>query len=227
MKCVIATNRVWNEDLPKVLKKKTGINFILINQKNKITFEKLQKIKPRYVFFPHWSYIIPKEIYKNFECVIFHMTELPFGRGGSPLQNLIVREIYETKISALQCVEKIDAGPIYMRKKLSLHGNAEEIFLRASLLVENIILEIIKNNPIPKRQIGKPIIFKRRKKEDGNISKLNSLNQVFDYIRMVDADGYPKAFCEIGNFRFELSRASLKHGKIIADVEIMQKQDKT
>ena len=32
-----------------------------------------------------------QEIHENYKCIIFHMTDLPFGRGGSPLQNLISR----------------------------------------------------------------------------------------------------------------------------------------
>ncbi len=31
----------------------------------------------------------------KFECVCFHMTDVPYGRGGSPLQNLIIREPQE------------------------------------------------------------------------------------------------------------------------------------
>jgi methionyl-tRNA formyltransferase len=68
---------------------------------------------PRYVFFAHWSWKIPRAVYEAHECVIFHMTDVPFGRGGSPLQNLISRGIYETKLSALRCVEEMDAGPVY------------------------------------------------------------------------------------------------------------------
>ena len=45
----------------------------------------LESYNPRYIFFPHWSWIVPKEIFEKYECVCFHMTDLPFGRGGSPL----------------------------------------------------------------------------------------------------------------------------------------------
>ena len=48
------------------------------------------------------------------------MTDVPFGRGGSPLQNLISRGIYETKISAFRCVAEMDAGPVYPKRPFSL-----------------------------------------------------------------------------------------------------------
>jgi methionyl-tRNA formyltransferase len=59
-----------------------------------LAVEMLAALDPRYVFFPHWSHRIDSAIFERFECVIFHMTDLPFGRGGSPLQNLIARGIY-------------------------------------------------------------------------------------------------------------------------------------
>jgi len=57
----------------------------------------LEIITPRYIFFPHWSWIVSDEIIEEYECICFHMTDLPFGRGGSPLQNLIIQG-YETTI---------------------------------------------------------------------------------------------------------------------------------
>ena len=50
------------------------------------------------------------------------MTDLPYGRGGSPLQNLIVRGWKETKVLALKVVEELDAGPIYYKKRLAYMG---------------------------------------------------------------------------------------------------------
>lgn len=199
--------------------------FFLINSKELLNYENLTKLKPKYIFFPHWSYIISEELYKNFECVIFHMTDLPFGRGGSPLQNLIEKEIYETKISALKCVKEVDAGPIYLKKDFYLYGNAEEIYIRASKIIHEMIKEIISNTPTPLEQEGTPIIFKRRKSKESNIQNLKDLNKIYDFIRMLDAEGYPKAFIETEFLKFEFSRASFKSSKIIADVEIKLKKD--
>jgi methionyl-tRNA formyltransferase len=223
---IIAANHDWYGNIPQNLQKTTGQDFIFIKEKENLCYDKIKEINPRFVFLPHWSYVIPAEIYENFECVIFHMTDVPFGRGGSPLQNLISRGIYETKISALKCIKELDAGPVYLKKTLSLNGSAEEIYLRASKIVEEMIVEIINNNPIPIEQQGQPVCFKRRKPEESNISNLEKLEQVFDHIRMLDAEGYPKAFIEVGEFRFEFSRASLKHDKIISDVIITRKNPK-
>ena len=220
---VIAANPAWYKHMEDRLSASTGHTFVLLDKREDLTITRLRELQPRYVFFPHWSHIIPDEIHNSFECVIFHMTDVPFGRGGSPLQNLIARGIYDTKISALRCEAGLDAGPVYMKRPLALYGNAEEIYLRAACVVEEMILEIVRNEPMPVNQKGEAVYFPRRKPEDGNLSKLATLEQVFDYIRMLDAEGYPKAFVETDNFRFEFCRAAFKHGKILADVVITKK----
>ena len=224
---VLATSRPWNEGMAEHLAARTGCDFVLIRSKEDLTIERLTAIHPEIIFFPHWSYRIEAGIFDRFESVIFHMTDLPFGRGGSPLQNLIVRGIYETQISALRCVEEMDGGPIYTKKPLSLYGSAEEIFLRASKVIEGMIVEILEKKLKPVTQTGEPTFFKRRKPEESNLAAASSLDQIFDMIRMLDAEGYQNGFLEVGDFRFEFTRAARKQDQVVADVRItLAKQKK-
>lgn len=224
MKYVIACSRSWYASIAPRLSEVTGAEFVLITRKEDLTLEVLEELEPKYVFFPHWSYIIPKEIHQKYDCIIFHMTDVPFGRGGSPLQNLIARGIYETKITALRCEAELDAGPVYLKHPLSLHGAAEEIYLRAAKTIESMIVEIVEHEPEPVPQVGAGVCFPRRKPQESDISSLSDLEKVFDYIRMLDAEGYPKAFLETEHMRFEFQRPSLTQGKIIADVIITKKE---
>jgi len=41
---------------------------------------------------------------------------------------------------------------------------------------------------------------------------------------MLDAEGYPNAYIEFGDYILEFSRASLKHQRIHADVIIRKKE---
>lgn len=202
------------------LSARTGRIFVPIRSPDDLTLKKLVSVDPAFIFFPHWTHRIESDIYDRFECVIFHMTDLPYGRGGSPLQNLIARGIYETKITALKCVEEMDAGPIYLKKPFSLYGSAEEIFLRASNVIEDMIVEFFEKSPKPMPQEGDPTVFKRRNPEEGNLASAQSLDQAYDFIRMLDADGYPNAFLTVGPFKIEFSRASRKTGQVLADVRI-------
>lgn len=220
----LVSEKSWHRPMIDALIERLNANFVLINKRELFTLDNINKISPEKIFVPHWSYFIPSEIYERYECIVFHMTDLPYGRGGSPLQNLIVRGHTNTKISAIRVVKELDAGDIYVKKDLCLGGNAQEIFFRASKLIEEMIVEIVTQNISPRKQEGEVVIFKRRKPEDGNISNLAEIEKVYDYIRMLDADTYPKAYLETDKFRFEFSRASWQADKtILADVRIIPK----
>lgn len=216
----MATSKVWKQDMLEKLNARSNFEFVPIFNPKELNLKKITPIDPQYIFFPHWSHRIDPEIYKKFECIIFHMTDLPFGRGGSPLQNLIARGIYKTKISALLCVEEMDAGPIYLKKPLSLHGSAKDIFLRASNIIEDMIIEILETSPKPKPQKGTVTTFKRRNPEQSDLSSAKSLTEIFDTIRMLDAKGYPNAFLNMGYFKIEFAGASKKINQVLADVRI-------
>jgi methionyl-tRNA formyltransferase len=222
-KIVIASPHARHDALAAELAENSGIEVVRIRASIELSLSVLSDLQPRYIFFPHWSWKIPEEVYENFECVIFHMTDLPFGRGGSPLQNLLVRNIYETQLTALRCVGALDAGSIYLKQPLSLWGTAEEILLRAAQLSALMIRQIIEEQPIPQPQVGEVTMFRRRTPDDGNLAEIVELEKAFDHIRMLDADGYPPAFLETTHFRIEFSRASLKPDAIHADVKIFRR----
>lgn len=222
---LIVSEKSWNKELVSYLQSTMPqYAFYLIPQKEDFTVERIGSISPVKIFIPHWSYIIPSAIFERYECIVFHMTDLPYGRGGSPLQNLIVRGLTATKLSALRVEVGLDTGPVYLKMDLSLSGTAEEIFVRVNKLVGKMIVEIIQNNLQPVPQEGDPVVFKRRKPEQSDMSGLEKLEEIFDYIRMLDADGYPHAYIEKGEFRYEFTRASIKaDGSIVADVKITKK----
>jgi len=222
---IIATVKTWNISNALNLKSrlKNRYHIVIITKKDRLNYDAVKKINPEYIFFPHWSWIIPMNVHKNFKCIGFHMTDLPFGRGGSPLQNLIVRRIYRTKISAISITSGIDSGPVYLKKPLSLSGSAQDIFKNASRTVfGQMIPQILKGGLVPRRQKGKVVRFARRTHSQGSIFDLRSMADVYDYIRMLDAQGYPPAFIETRFLKIEFSNACLKKGHIVATAKIKE-----
>lgn len=186
-----------------------------------------QDLQPNFVFFLHWRWIVPKSIIDRVECICFHMTDVPFGRGGSPLQNLIARGHKSTRLTALRMVEQLDAGPVYMKKTLNLDGPAHAIYKRASALSWEMIEEIILERPQPRPQQGDPIEFRRRTPEQSKLDDGKTLEQIYDHIRMLDAPGYPKAFIETENYRLELDSAELNENSVQASCNIFLKRNET
>lgn len=217
MKIIIATIKSWNIERAKALQEKyAGVHEIVIyTKKSELTVENVEAFAPDYILLPHWSYLISDEITQNWSCVVFHMTDLPYGRGGSPLQNLIVRGHKETKISAIKVTSKLDGGPVYMKKPLSLEGSAQEIFVRCSdVIFQEMIPRFLEESLEPVEQTGELVIFKRRTEKDGEITPDMELEKIYDYIRMLDAEGYPRAFIDFGEYRL-----SFEHAKLSEDGE--------
>ncbi len=176
----------------------------------------------RYVFLPFWSEKVPKEITDKVECVCFHMAPVPYGRGGSPLQHMILRGYADTIICALRMTDEMDAGPVYMQRPLSLEGSAQEIYERAAGIIASMMREIAATEPTPVPQEGEVVTFERRKPDQSYFdpNDFPSARGLYDFIRMLDADGYPRAFTQMGSRRFEFSNARLVNGKLTAKVVI-------
>jgi methionyl-tRNA formyltransferase len=221
---VVAAIRPWNVVQYHATKSSLPGAWHLITDPDALTVEHLASIQPRYIFFPHWTRKVPAEIIDCYECVCFHETDVPYGRGGSPLQNLIERGHKDTVVTALRMVEDFDAGPVYAKRPLSLLGLAEEIYVRSAAIVFEMIAEIAANEPTPVPQIGEPTVFIRRKPEQSAIPQgAQTLAALFDHIRMLDAEQYPHAFLEYANFRFAFTRPALRTGRIEATVSITQR----
>jgi methionyl-tRNA formyltransferase len=139
------------------------------------------------------------------------------------LQNLIIRGKEKTKVTALKMEDGIDTGPIYYKKLMSLHGSAYDIYKRAGKLCWDMISDFVKEGPKPESQTGTGSNFKRRTPDQSRIPGGLSLNQVYDYIRMMDAPGYPKAFIEKNEYCLEFKDAELINNKLSAKVTFIKK----
>lgn len=219
---LVATTKPWNIKIFKEKISRYPGGWFLVSNPQKLTPALVKKIKPRYIFFPHWSWIVPKEILALAECVCFHETDLPYGRGGSPVQNLIFKGHQSTMISAIRMKEGLDNGPIYLKKPASLKGSAQEIFERNARIVAEMIKIIVSREIAPKPQQGPPTVFKRRTPDQSNLATLPepTLEKVYDLIRMLDAETYPKAFLEVNGLRLEFANTRKLKDKLCAMVEI-------
>lgn len=224
---VIATIKSWNiKNCKKIIEKYPEQEIVLITEKEDLTYEKLKLIAPEFIFFPHWSWIIPKEIYENFNCIVFHMTDLPFGRGGSPLQNLLARGIYDTKVSAIKVMAGLDAGDVYIKEGLSIkEGSADDILRKISDIVFNLMIpRFIEEKLEACPQRGEPVIFKRRTPEQSEIPEGLTQRQLYDFIRMLDGEGYPAAFRKVSNGKVYYRKARLENNSVYAEAEFWREE---
>lgn len=215
---VVAGQHEWNRT--EFLEARLHHEWSYVSTPDALTAAALHEAQPRFVFFLHWSHRVPDDVVAEFECVNFHMTDLPEGRGGSPLQHLIASGATDTVLTAFRMTNEFDAGPIYLKHPLSLEGTAEAIYARSSRIALSMALEIARSEPTPHAQDGTATTTRRRKPADSDIRPLTNLDDVYDAIRMVDASGYPHAFLESGEFRYEFRRAARYGDSVEATVRI-------
>jgi len=219
MKYVICAYRDYAIELYENLKKQ--FDFTLIKSKKQLTYNSMKKINPSIIFFPDWSWIVPEKIVKNFKCVCFHEAPLPKFRGGSPIQNQILRGKTRTKTTAFIMNEKIDAGNIILQKDLSLEGSLQEIFSRMYKNDYSMILKIINGKYKERKQFGTPTMYKRRKPDDSELKSLNHTKKfLYDFIRMLE-DPYPNAYMKIGKKKLIFKKAFYNKNKlsILGEIE--------
>jgi len=217
---LFCAHRDWAKILYQKLSKRYK-SIILLTDPSNLTPRYLKKISPKYIFFPDWSWIIPKDIVNNYNCICIHESNLPKFRGGSPIQNQIIRGIKKTKSTAFFMTEGLDDGDILIQKSLSLEGSLEKIFERMIKNDYDMIVNILKGSYKRKKQKGKPTIFKRRKPEQSELKDINfSKKYLYDFIRML-AVPYPNAFVKIGKRKIIFKSAKFDGKKLMFNGEIV------
>jgi methionyl-tRNA formyltransferase len=220
---LVASSKPWFDNAPKS-EEYQKLKTVQIHKKEELTLELLEELNPRYIFFPHWSWIVPQDVFSKYECVIFHTAPLPFGRGGSPIQNLILHGLKNSPVCALRMSETLDGGPIYSSKNVSLEGTIDEIFARIAKCVADLIVSICQVEPSPKPQIGEVSFFKRLSPQDNELKPDLNLESLYDRIRMVDSDMYLRAYVPFGDRMIEFSQATLEGDEMVAQVRFVERK---
>ena len=219
---IVASTKDWNKNQFLSAAKTLPGEWTLVTSPEELD-QVLSRTKPEYVFFLHWGWHVPKKVTSSYDSICFHMTDLPFGRGGSPLQNLITRGWRQTVVSALRMVDEFDAGPIYTKQEVSLEGRAEEIYQRVGLVCFRLIERIIREELRPVAQEGEVVFFPRRSPAQSVLPDTGDLLGLYDHIRMLDAPTYPRGFIEYGDFVLEFHHAALNENNLEAQVSIRRR----
>src|SRR5438067_11534127 len=94
---LVLGSKPWNRRLFDELLSKLDGRWSYMGEPAQLSASSGSRIAPRYIFSLHWSCRVPADIMNNFECVCFHLTYVPYGRGGRPLQNHNARGHRDTK----------------------------------------------------------------------------------------------------------------------------------
>ncbi len=157
-----------------------------------------QKVKKGDILFLLSCEKVFKRLNLNKHNIVVHESDLPKGRGFSPLTWQILEGKNKIPITLFEANPKIDSGDIYFQESINLFGNEliDEIrkhqFEKTLKLILNFIDKIKNLNPIP--QTGKVSSYRRRTRLDSRLDINKSINEQFNLLRVVDNNRYAAFF---------------------------------
>ena len=161
-------------------------------------------------FFLSCGQIVPPEILKkHHHNLVVHESNLPKGKGWSPLTWQILEGKNEISICLFEAQETVDSGEIYIKDILKFKGTelVDELRHIQAMTTIEMCLKFVREYPKivlkGQKQKGKPSYYKRRKPQDSQLDVDKTIREQFNLLRVVDNERYP-AFFEVDGERFIL-----------------------
>lgn len=173
-----------------------GIEIIRIDPRNDlknggIGFEAIKARAPDVIFHYGWSWLVPECVLDLCLNVTLHPGKLPKDRGGSPIQNQIRNGETWTYANIIQLVPALDEGPVFLRERISLEGEAvDSVWARmitaGTILSRQFLGDFSAGKATPTLQDSSicPTIYKRVRPEDAEIHPDTQYShQIYNIIR--------------------------------------------
>lgn len=160
------------------------------------------------VFYLSCMKIVPPEALEKARVnLVAHASNLPEGRGFSPIVWQILEGASEIPIKLIHAAEPVDSGDIVLSNSIGFEGHElnDEIRARVGDLIVRLCLSYLSADvpPVGRSQSGEPTWYRRRNPEDSRLDPGRTIGEQFDLLRVVDNDRYP-AFFELRGQRYIL-----------------------
>jgi len=130
--------------------------------------------------------------------LVVHASDLPKGRGFSPLTWQILEGRNDIPVCLLEAVDGVDCGPIVYRDILQFKGHELIDEMRDALGRKTVEMCCrFMDEEAPPRcvpQEGEPTRYSRRRPEDSRLDPDQTIAEQFDLLRVVDNRRYPAYF---------------------------------
>ncbi len=142
--------------------------------------------------------------------IVVHASDLPNGRGWSPMTWQILEGKHAVCVSLFEAVEKVDEGVIYKQHWIKLKGDElidewrEKLSETTRSLCEAWIEEYPSSVRNAKPQIGEGSYYERRRPVDSRLDPDKSIKEQLNLLRVVDNSRYP-AYVDIEEVRYFVS----------------------
>ena len=143
--------------------------------------------------------ITPEKILsRNQYNLVVHESELPQGKGFSPMTWQILEEKNEIPICLIEASERVDEGKIWIRDIIKLDGselNREWRLKQGEKTIELCLRFIDEYEELePEVQSGAGSFYKKRGPADSELDIKKTIQEQFNLLRVIDNDNYPAYF---------------------------------
>jgi methionyl-tRNA formyltransferase len=139
-----------------------------------------------------------KQLNLNKHNLVMHESDLPKGKGWSPLTWQIIEGKNEIPVTLIEATEQVDAGDIYGQEIIVLKGTelVDELREKQGEATIKLLLNFIENYPNNerKKQEGEESFYPRRKPEHSQLDINKSIAEQFNLLRVCDNERYPACF---------------------------------
>lgn len=120
--------------------------------------------------------------------LVLHESDLPKGRGWSPVAHQILEGKQEITVSLIEAAEKIDCGDIWAQEVAYIpdHALADEISAIVFAVKKRLIARALYTRIEPKKQEGVPTYYVRRTPEDCELDINRTIADQFDLLRICE-----------------------------------------
>lgn len=142
--------------------------------------------------------------------MVLHASDLPKGRGWSPLVWDILAGKEELTVSLLTAEDGVDTGAIWAKQRFrvpkhALHDEINSRLFDAELELMDTGIKMVRfGEPSAPQPDGGSSYHQRRRPEDSRLDPTRPLAELFDQIRVADPERYP-AFFDLHGTTFELT----------------------
>jgi len=152
------------------------------------------------IFLDFWKRLEYLKLNKH--NIVVHASDLPAGKGFSPLQWQILEGKNEIILTLFEAVKEVDAGPFYIKRKLLIESTdlLYESRKKMGNLIVNMCIEYIEQgeNIKPIKQIGEESFYRKRKREDDEIDINKTIKEQFNHFRIADNEKFSLYFEYLG-----------------------------
>jgi methionyl-tRNA formyltransferase len=172
-----------------------------------------------------WNYRKKIINYKYNNAVVFHSSDLPEGKGWSPIFNAFNKKLKEYVVSAILLDDDIDSGNIIARAKFKIKNTYTAEFIRkvdeevCIKMISGIISEFDhKSMTGVKQDKTQETYYKRRYPKDNKLDIDTSIKRLIPTLKGCE-DAHP-AFFEYKGDEFEISIRPVENPVFPKDLEI-------